>query len=352
MAKNLKELLKMVLEKKASDLHIGANTPPCLRIDGALAPMTDSPLTEDQAQNLCYEVLTQEQITKFEQELELDFGFAIPNVCRFRGNLFFQHGSVAGVFRQIPFKIPTFEELGLPHLIQELAYKPHGLVLVTGTVGSGKSTTLAAMINAMNEAKPWHIITVEDPIEFVHISKKSVIHQREVGRDTVSFSQGLKYCLREDPNAVMVGEMRDLETVRAALTIAETGNLVLATLHTNTAVESVDRIIDIFPAHQQNQVRSQLSFILQGIFSQKLVPKITKGRVLALEIMVPTPAIRNLIRENKNHQIYAQMQVGQETSGMQTMNQSLAAHVKNKHITKEEACLRSPNLDELKKLIA
>lgn len=347
---SLKNLLKEMTEKRASDLHIGAGMPPMFRIDGLLSPAAKDHLSEEGTQKLCYEILTQEQIMKFEQDLELDLGFAIPGAARYRGNLFWQQGSVTGVFRQIPFQIPSFEELGLPKIIQELAYRPHGLVLVTGTVGSGKSTTLAAMINAMNQVKPWHIITVEDPIEFVFESKKCLIHQREIGKDTQSFQNGLKYCLREDPNAVMIGEMRDLETVRAALTIAETGNLVLATLHTNTAVESVDRIIDIFPAHQQNQVRSQLSFILQGVLSQKLLPKVDKGRTLALEIMIPTPAIRNLIRENKTHQIYAQMQMGQEESGMQTMNQSLATLVKKKTVLKEEALLRSPNLEELKKM--
>lgn len=288
---------------------------------------------------------------KFEQDLELDLSFPIKELARFRGNLFWQSQSVAGVFRQIPFQIPGFEELGLPPVVQELAYRPHGLVLVTGAVGSGKSTTMAAMIHAMNQTKPWHIITVEDPIEFVFTSNKCLIHQREVGRDTQNFQNGLKYCLREDPDVVMVGEMRDLETVRAAITIAETGQLVLATLHTNTAVDTIDRVIDIFPAHQQSQIRTQLSFVLQGILCQQLIPRIDKGRALSLEILLPTPAIRNLIRENKAHQIYAQMQLGQESTAMQTMNQSLANLVKKKVITKEEALSHSPNLDELGKLL-
>lgn len=351
MAKTLKELLHVMIEKGSSDLHIGAGTPPLIRVDGALQSLDFPPLTEEESQILCYEILNQEQVMRFEQDLECDLSFAIKNLARFRANIFWQQHSVTGVFRQIPFRIPELSELGLPPLIQTLAYKPNGLVLVTGAVGSGKSTTLAAMINEMNKAKPWHVITVEDPVEFVFNSNKCLIHQREVGRDTQSFQNGLKYCLREDPDVVMIGEMRDLETVRAAITIAETGNLVLATLHTNTAVQTIDRIIDIFPAHQQSQIRIQLSFVLQGILCQQLIPKVEKGRVLALEIMIPSTAIRNLIRESKNHQIYSQMQMGQEESGMQTMNQSLASLVRQKKIKKEDALAASPNAEELKPLL-
>lgn len=351
MRHSLNELLKTMVEKGASDLHIGAGTPPLFRIDGSLHPATDKTLTLQESQTLCYEVLTQEQVMKFEQDLELDLGFAIEGAARYRGNLFWQQQSVSGSFRQIPFKIPQFETLGLPPIIQELAYKPHGLVLVTGTTGSGKSTTLASMINAMNQTKPWHILTVEDPIEFVFTPNKSLIHQREVGKDTQSFQNALKYVLREDPDVVMVGEMRDLETIRAALTIAETGHLVLTTLHTNTAAQTIERIIDVFPAHQQDQVRTQLSFVLQGILSQKLIPKIDKGRCLGLEMLIPTQAIRNLIRENKIHQIYSQMQMGQDETKMQTMNQSLAGLVRKKLITKENALANSPDHEELGKMI-
>ena len=351
MAKILQEMLKTMVAKGASDLHISADQPPMIRIDGSLQPLQENPLNPEEAQNICYEILSHEQVMKFEQDLELDFSFAVKDTARFRGNLFRQQQSVAGVFRMIPFKMPTFEGLGLPTAVQNLAYKPNGLVLVTGTTGSGKSTTLAAMIDAMNRAKPWHSIAIEVPIEFVYTPAKCLIHQREVGRDTMSFVNGLKYILREDPDVVLVGEMRDLETIRSAITIAETGHLVLATLHTNSAVQSIDRIVDVFPAHQQSQVRVQLSFILQGILSQQLLPKTDKGRCLALEILIPTPAIRNLIRENKSHQIYAQMQLGQEATGMVTMNQSLASLAKKKLVTKEEVLGRSSDTEELKKML-
>ena len=273
MPATLNELLKTMVEKGASDLHIGAGTPPLIRVDGDLQPLGDASLTAEQAQNICYEILSQEQIMKFEHDLELDLSFPVKNLARFRGNVFWQQHAVTGVFRQIPYKIPSFDTLGIPAVVQELAYKPHGLVLVTGTTGSGKSTTLAAMINALNDSEAIHIITVEDPIEFAFTSKKALIHQREVGKDTASFQNALKYVLREDPDVVMIGEMRDLETVRAAITIAETGHLVFATLHTNSAVQSIDRIIDVFPAHQQDQIRVQLSFFLQGILSQQLIAK-------------------------------------------------------------------------------
>lgn len=351
MRLTLQELLKTMVEKKASDLHIGAGTPPLFRIDGLLHPAVDKVLTPQESQTLCYEILTQEQVMKFEQDLELDLGFAIEGAARFRGNLFWQQQAVSGAFRQIPFQVPSFEELGLPRIIQQLAYKPHGMVIVTGSTGSGKSTTLAAMINEMNKVKPWHIITVEDPIEFIFTPDKCLIHQREVGKDTQNFQNALKYTLREDPDVVMIGEMRDLETIQSALTIAETGHLVLTTLHTNTAVQTIERMVDVFPSHQQGQVRIQLSFVLQGIFSQRLIPKIEKGRCLALETLIPTPAIRNLIRENKTHQLYSQMEMGQKETGMQTMNQSLENLVKRKMIRKEDALLNSPDSEELEKLI-
>lgn len=351
MGQTLQEFLKKIVAEKASDLHIGAGMPPMLRVDGSLKPLTDEILTPERSQELCYEILTQEQIMKFEHDLELDLSFAVEDFGRFRANIFWQQQTVVGAFRHIPFEAPSFEMLGLPALVQDLAYRPHGLVIVTGATGSGKSTTLAAMINAMNQSKPWHIVTIEDPIEFVFKPKQCLIHQREVGKDTMSFQNGLKYVLREDPDVVMVGEMRDLETVRAAITIAETGHLVLTTLHTNTAVDTVDRIIDVFPAHQQPQVRTQLSFILQGILSQQLIPRIGSGRSLALEIMIPTMAIRNLIRENKTHQIYAQMQMGQEETHMLTMNQALFKLVKDRLIEKQEALDHSPDTEELSKML-
>lgn len=344
-------LLKTMVEKGASDLHIGAGTPPILRIDGSLQPIGDKTLTPEQAQEICFEVLSQEEIMKFEQDWELDLSFPVKDLARFRANIYKQKHAVTGAFRQIPYKIPSIEELGLPTQIQELAYRPNGLVLVTGTTGSGKSTTLATMINAMNQTKSWHILTVEDPVEFLFTSNKCLIHQREVGKDTASFQNALKYSLREDPDVVMIGEMRDLETIRAAVTIAETGHLVLATLHTNTAVSTLERIIDVFPAHQQEQIRVQLASVLQGVLCQQLLPKIEKGRVLAIEILIPNAAIRNLIRENKTHQIYAQMQLGQGTTAMQTMNQSLAVLVKKKIVKKEEVLAKSPDPEELAKLL-
>lgn len=345
------ELLKTMVAKGASDLHLGAGTPPVLRIDGRLQPLSTESLSAEQVKVCCYEMLSQEQIARLERDRELDLSFAVKNEARFRANFFWQRSSIAGAFRHIPLRIPELDQLGLPPSVQALADKPHGLILVTGTTGSGKSTTLAAMIQAINRARSWHIMTVEDPIEFVFESQKSLIHQREVGQDTASFHQGLKYVLREDPDVVMVGEMRDLETISAALTIAETGHLVLTTLHTNTAMQAVERIIDVFPAHQQDQVRVQLSFTLQGVLSQQLLPKIDGGRCLALEILLPNPAIRNLIRENKAHQLYSQMQMGQAGTGMQTMNQSLSGLIKKGWIAKEEALRRSPDPEELVKLL-
>ena len=348
----LKQLLTLMVEKKGSDLHIGAGTPPMIRVDGELQNAGEGILSPHDAQTLCHEIMSQEQIMKLEEERELDFAFQIEGVSRFRANCFWQHHSVAGAFRRIPFEIFSFEQLGLPVVVKGLTEKLNGLVLVTGATGSGKSTTLATMIDAINQKDPWHIMTVEDPIEFVFESQKSLIHQREVGQDTASFSQGLKYVLREDPDVVMVGEMRDLETIAAALTIAETGHLVLTTLHTNTAMQAVERIIDVFPAHQQDQVRVQLSFTLQGILSQQLLPKVDGGRCLALEILLPNSAIRNLIRENKIHQIYSQMQMGQTETGMQTMNQSLIDLLKRGLITKESAMVYCTEIDEMKRLLS
>lgn len=349
---NLHQLLKAMIEKGASDLHITTGTPPQLRIDDSLVPLRLPPLTPVDTQRLCYSVLTEDQKNQFERTSELDLSFGVKNLARFRANIFMQRGAVAGAFRAIPFKILTFEELGLPPIIADLAARPRGLVLITGPTGSGKSTTLAAIIDKINSETRQHIITIEDPIEYLHPHKLSVVNQREVGTDTASFKDALKYVLRQDPDVVLIGEMRDLETMEAALTIAETGHLVFATLHTNSAVQAITRIIDVFPAHAQPQVRAQLSFVLQGVVTQLLLPRAgAPGRVLALEILVPNPAIRNLIREDKIHQIYSAMQAGQGQSGMQTLNQSLAALYARRLITLDEAMGRSSDVEELRMII-
>jgi twitching motility protein PilT len=349
---NLHMLLKAMIEKGASDLHITTGSPPQLRIDDSLVPLKVPPLNFEDTQRLCYSVLTEEQRVEFERKWELDLSFGVKNLARFRANIFMQRGAVAGAFRAIPFKVLTFEELGLPPVIAELASRPRGLILITGPTGSGKSTTLAAVIDKINNETRQHIITVEDPIEYLHPHKLSLVNQREVGTDTHSFKDALKYVLRQDPDVVLVGEMRDLETMEAALTIAETGHLVFATLHTNSAVQSINRVVDVFPAHQQPQIRAQLSFVLAGVVTQLLLPRMgAPGRVLALEIMVPNAAIRNLIREDKIHQIYSIMQTGQAGTGMQTLNQSLAHLYLRRLISYEEALGRSSDVDELRMLI-
>jgi twitching motility protein PilT len=349
---NLHQLLKAMIEKGASDMHITTGSPPLLRIDGSIVPLKLPPLTPVDTKQLCYSVLTEEQKITFEKKNELDLSFGVRALSRFRANIFMQRGAVAGAFRAIPFKILSFEELGLPPIVAELASRPRGLVLVTGPTGSGKSTTLASIIDKINSETRQHIITVEDPIEYLHPHKLCVVNQREIGTDTASFKDALKYILRQDPDVVLVGEMRDLETIEAAMTIAETGHLVFATLHTNSCVQTINRIIDVFPPHQQTQVRAQLSFVLQGVLTQLLLPRYNApGRVLALEIMVPNPAIRNLIRENKVHQIYSQMQVGQDTFGMQTLNQSLYSLYARRLISLEEAMGRSSDQDELRNMI-
>jgi len=348
----LHQLLKTMIEKGASDLHITTGSAPLLRIDGSIVPLKLPPLSPIDTKQLCYSVLTEEQKVHFEKNNELDLSFGVKNLSRFRANIFMQRGAIAGAFRAIPFKISSFEELGLPPVIAEISSKPRGLVLITGATGSGKSTTLAAVIDKINSETRQHIMTIEDPIEFLHPHKMSLVNQREVGTDTSSFKTALKYVLRQDPDVVLVGEMRDLETIEAALTIAETGHLVFATLHTNNAAQSINRIIDVFPSHQQQQVRAQLSFTLQGIVSQALLPRQgMPGRCLAIEVMVPNPAIRNLIREDKIHQIYSQMQVGQEKFGMQTFNQSLYSLFSRRLISLEEAISRSSDPDELNTMI-
>ncbi len=337
MSFNLRALLEEMIEKEASDLHITTGESPKLRIDGDIAASSmPEILTPKDTLQLAYSVLTENQKKRFETEDELDFSFGIQNLARFRGNCFKQRGCVSMVIRMIPFNVRTFQELGLPPVIAKLAERPRGLVLVTGPTGSGKSTTLAAIIDKINKERKGHIITVEDPIEFIHRHQSCIVNQREIGTDTKNFATALKYALREDPDVILVGEMRDLETISAALTIAETGHLALATLHTNSAAESINRIIDVFPSNQQSQVRAQLAFVLEGVITQTLLPKARgRGRVMAAEIMVATPAIRALIRDDKIHQIYSAMQSGKK-HGMQTMNDSLFQLYTNREVSQEE----------------
>jgi twitching motility protein PilT len=350
---NLHTLLKELVERGGSDLHITTNTPPQIRVDGHLIPMNLPPLNGVDTKQICYSILTDAQKHKFEEENELDLSFGVKGLSRFRGNVFVQRGAVAAVFRVIPYKILTFAELGLPPIVSELVVKPRGLILVTGPTGSGKSTTLASMIDKINTDRHDHIVTIEDPIEYLHPHKGCLVNQREVGADTKSFKHALKYVLRQDPDVVLVGELRDLETIEAALTLGETGHLCFATLHTNSCIQTINRIVDVFPPYQQPQVRAQLSFVLEGVMSQTLIPKANgNGRALALEIMVPNPAIRNLIREDKVHQIYSQMQVGQEKYGMLTMNQSLFNLYRKGHIALEMALGRSSDPDELKQMLS
>ena len=337
---NLRTLLEEMIERDASDLHIVAGERPKLRVDGDIVNSSaEAVLTPKDTLSIAYSVLTENQKKRFEIENELDFSFGIQNLARFRGNCFKQRGCVSLVIRQIPFNVRTFEELGLPGVVAKLAERPRGLVLVTGPTGSGKSTTLAALIDKINKELKGHIITVEDPIEFIHRHQACIVNQREIGTDTNSFAAALKYALRQDPDVVLIGEMRDLETIAAALTIAETGHLAFATLHTNSAMESINRIIDVFPSHQQSQVRAQLAFVLEGVVTQTLLQRAKgKGRVMAAEIMICTPAIRALIREEKVHQIESSMQAGKKY-GMQTLNDALYQHYMSREVAKDE-CLR------------
>ena len=352
MALPLPQLLKIMVSEKGTDLHITTNTAPIIRVHGKIKRIEHPPLTPAETKQIVYSILNDNQKYKFEENWELDFSFGIKGLARFRANVFMQRGAVAAAFRQIPYKILGFEELGLPNVVSSLADKHRGLVLVTGPTGSGKTTSLAAMIDKINRERQLHIITIEDPIEYLHGHKKAMINQRELFADTKGFAPALKSALREDPGVVLIGELRDLETIQAAITIAETGHLTFATLHTNSASQTINRIIDVFPPHQQEQVRTQLSMNIEGIVTQALLPKIGgTGRCLAIEVLVPNPAIRHLIRDNKIHQIYSSMQTGQEKYGMITFNQSLANLYFKKNISIELAMNVSHNAEELTEII-
>jgi twitching motility protein PilT len=352
MAVTLSDLLKKLLELSGSDLHVTTNSPPQVRVHGHLQPLDMPPLGPADTKQLAYSVMTDAQKHRFEEDLELDFSFGLKGLARFRANIFNQRGAVAAVFRVIPYEIKSFAQLNLPLVVSKLCDRPRGLILVTGPTGSGKSTTLAAMLDKINSERHEHIITIEDPIEFVHPHKNCLVNQREIHQDTKSFSGALRAALREDPDVVLIGEMRDLETIESALRIAETGHLTFGTLHTNSASSTINRIIDVFPSHQQPQIRAQLSLVLEGVLCQALLPKAGgQGRAMAMEVLVPNPAIRNLIREDKIHQIYSSMQSGQDKYGMQTFNQSLMALYLQKAITIEAALLRSSNPEELQDMI-
>jgi twitching motility protein PilT len=350
---SLSELLHRMSELNGSDLHVTTGIAPLVRVHGEIRPLDGyRPLTSSETKQLAYSVLTDAQKHRFEENLELDFSFGVKGLSRFRANIFNQRGAVGAVFRAIPYEIKSFEELGLPQVVKDLCNKPRGLVLVTGPTGSGKSTTLAAMIDKVNKERHEHILTIEDPIEFLHNHKSCIVNQREVNADTKGFAQALRTALRQDPDVVLVGEMRDLETIESALRIAETGHLTFATLHTNSAVSTINRIIDVFPSMQQAQVRAQLSLTLEGILCQSLLPRPDgRGRALAMEILIPNSAIRNLIREDKVHQIYSMMQTGQDQHGMQTFNQSLATLFHKRQISRETAMQRTSNANELRDLI-
>jgi len=349
---SLHALLEDMTHKGASDLHITAGVPPQFRIDGQIIPADAEVVTPEAAEKLAYSIMKEEQRKRFEMNKELDLSFGVKGLARYRCNVFLQRGVVTMAIRSIPYQFMTMEKLGLPKVVQEMAFKPKGLILVTGPTGSGKSTTLAALINRINEERRCHSITIEDPIEYMHQHKKSIVNQRELNSDTHSFPAALKYVLRQDPDVIMVGEMRDLETIQAALTIAETGHLVFATLHTNSTYEAVSRIVDVFPSDQQPQVHAQLAFVLEGIVTQQLVPRMRGGgRVLVPEVLICNPAVRAVIREGKTHQIYTLMQAGQKY-GMQTMNQGLFAAWMNRFISLDEAMGRSSDPKELEQMIA
>lgn len=348
---SLQHLLKAVVQKEASDLHIVAGSPPALRVYGKIVRVKSDDLTPEATRKLCYSVLTDFQKSRFEETKELDFSFGIKDVARFRGNLFMQRGAVSGVFRKVPSEIPHWETLGLPKSVAGLTNIPNGLILVTGPTGSGKSTTIASLIDKINEEKMGHIITLEDPIEFIHRHKNCIVNQREVGMDTNAFKVALKHMLRQDPDYCVMGELRDLETIEAALTIAETGHLVLATLHTNSAIQTLNRLVGVFPSEQQERIRLQLSFVLQGIVSQRLLPSTDGTRAGAFEVLLMPPSVRNLIRENKFHQIYSMMQMGQDKSGMKTMNQSLLSLIMRRRVDLKTAFEYATDPEELDDLL-
>ncbi len=351
MLKDINSLLNLMVERKASDLHISAGTPIQVRIDEKLVQIDSRVLTPEESKELSYSILSEDQIKKFEHDLELDMAFGVKSLGRFRTNVFKQRGSICSAIRLIPYDIWTFEQCGLPtNVVINLCKRPKGLVLITGATGSGKSTSLASMIDWINNDRNCHIVTIEDPIEFIHSNKKSIVHQREVYSDTHSFGKALRHVLRQDPNVILIGEMRDLETIESALIIAETGHLVFATLHTSDCVQTINRIIDVFPAHQQQQIRTQLSFVLVGVLSQQLIPKLgQRGRVLAVEILLANPAIRSLIRESKAHQIYSVLQTSQK-DGMKTMNQALYELYQRKLISYEDAFARTVDPEDLSRL--
>jgi twitching motility protein PilT len=347
----LHQLLKAAVKQGASDLHIVAGSAPVLRVDGRMVRVKAPELSPEESRKICYSILTDSQKARFEAAKELDFSFGIKNMARFRVNFFFQRGSVSGVFRRIPLEIPELNSLGLPKAASDVVNHPSGLVLVTGPTGSGKTTTIAAIIDKINQERRGHIITLEDPIEFVHAHKNSIVNQREVGMDTINYKTALKHVLRQDPDVCLMGELRDLETIEAALTIAETGHLVLATLHTNSAVQSISRIVGVFPSEQQDRIRVQLSFVLNAVVSQRLLPAMPNGLAVACEIMTMNSNIRNLIRENKLHQVYGMMQIGQDKTGMQTLNQSLLKLILKRKVEIRSAFEVTDDPEELDKLM-
>ena len=349
---NIRSVLEKMIAARASDLHLKAGTPPVVRVDGVLYTLDEPAPTSQELREVYQQMLSEEQRAHFATHHEIDFAFGVSGLARFRANIFMQRGTPALALRHVPVEVPSLEDLGLPPVVRDLAFSPRGLVLVTGRTGSGKSTTLAAMIDKINNEDKGHIVTIEDPVEYLHGHKSCIVNQRELFADTHSFSNALRSVLRQDPDVVLIGEMRDLETIEAALRIAETGHLTFGTLHTNSAAQTINRIIDVFPAHQQSQIRAQLSFVLEGILCQSLLPKASgKGRCLAMEILVPNSAIRNLVREDKIHQIYSMMQTGQAQFGMQTFNQSLASLYFKKQITLTTALSHSSNPDELQEMI-
>ncbi len=348
---SLQQLLKTVVKQNASDLHIVAGSAPALRIDGRIVRVKSPELTPEETKELCYSILTDAQKAKFETDRELDFSFGIKGTARFRGNLMYQRGIVSGVFRRIPHSIPDLNSLGLPSIVGEIANYPNGLVLVVGPTGSGKTTTIASILDRINQERRGHIVTLEDPIEYVHDHKGCIVNQREVFSDTMSYQDGLRHLLRQDPDVCLVGEMRDLSTIETAITVAETGHLVFATLHTNSAVSTISRIVNVFPSDQQDRIRNQLSMSLNAIVSQRLLPQIGGGMIAAVEVLVLNPSVRNLVRENKLHQIYGMMQVGQNKSGMMTLNQSLMNLILKRKIDIKHAFEESPDVEELDALL-